>query len=374
MKKLLLGIIKFCTALVCLGLMGALLLTVGLSSGRAQQHSEGRPADVAIMDRFDMYMNNGLSTALDGVLTIDKVYWLKDDDLIAPKPDADKFGTAYDPATLDWLLEDAQGLLDGQETVFNTQTPVAEGTKIHYYLDETIFAVTWKQGVDGCMYTISEVKVGHPSQLRRFLSGGEYGSGMQMYTTSMARTVNAVVATSGDFYAFRSLGVIVYDGLVRRVNSEYVDTCYIDDQGDMLFSFRGELTDVASAQEFVDENNIRFSVAFGPALIHNGQRIETYTYILGEIDDRYPRSILCQKDDLHYLIVMVNNEWPYSLVPDLDQAADFVETLNVRQAYTLDGGQTAVTAFNGQMINRVLFDSQRYISDIIYFATAVPEE
>ena len=41
--------------------------------------------------------------------------------------------------------------------------------------------------------------------------------------------------------------------------------------------------------------------------------------------------------------------------------------------YTLDGGQTAVIAMNDKLINSVLFGFQRKISDIIYFATAVPD-
>ena len=39
-------------------------------------------------------------------------------------------------------------------------------------------------------------------------------------------------------------------------------------------------------------------------------------------------------------------------------------------AYTLDGGQTAVMIFNGQTFNRVDWDSERTMSDIVYFATA----
>ena len=42
------------------------------------------------------------------------------------------------------------------------------------------------------------------------------------------------------------------------------------------------------------------------------------------------------------------------------------------KAYTLDGGQIATTAFNGELINPVQFGAQKDISDVIYFATAVP--
>jgi exopolysaccharide biosynthesis protein len=42
-------------------------------------------------------------------------------------------------------------------------------------------------------------------------------------------------------------------------------------------------------------------------------------------------------------------------------------------AYCLDGGQTATIVMNNELVNRPVYGQQRKISDIIYFATAVPE-
>ena len=42
-------------------------------------------------------------------------------------------------------------------------------------------------------------------------------------------------------------------------------------------------------------------------------------------------------------------------------------------AYSLDGGQTATIVMNDELVNRPVYGQQRKISDIIYFATAVPE-
>ena len=49
-------------------------------------------------------------------------------------------------------------------------------------------------------------------------------------------------------------------------------------------------------------------------------------------------------------------------------------TFGCEKAYTLDGGQTAVIAMNDKLINQVSYGAQREISDIIYFATALPWE
>lgn len=46
--------------------------------------------------------------------------------------------------------------------------------------------------------------------------------------------------------------------------------------------------------------------------------------------------------------------------------------MGAKHAYALDGGQTAVLVMNNQVINRVVFNSQRKVSDIVYFATALP--
>ena len=350
-----------------------LLISLMLGSGSSVREKTGGKS-VELMDRYDMYMNNRISSAMEGVLSIEKVYWLSDSDMVAPEPNADGYGTASDPAQMEQFLADAQKVLDGHKTVFRLDTPIAPGTSIHYYQDETIMTVVWKQGMNGGMYTFCEVKIAHPSQLRRFLAGGEYGSEIQLKTTQMAQTVNAVLASSGDFYGYRREGIIVHDGVVRRANPARVDTCFIDSKGDLHFSYAGQMSGKEEAQAFVDANDIRFSVAFGPVLIENGKRVPiSDDYYLGQPADPYPRAALCQIDELHYLIVVLSSEGIYRYTSSLHSFASCIEKMGVEKAYALDGGQTATVAFNGRVINKIAQGSQRYISDIIYFATALPE-
>jgi exopolysaccharide biosynthesis protein len=345
------------------------------SDGVGQKKISTTPVDKRIMDAYDMDMNNRLSDALDGMLDIEKVYWLNDDILVAPEPDQENFGTFTDPRDMAPVLEQAKEMLGVENLTFSVDATLMPGSQGMYYLDETIFAVTWKTVIDGGVYTLSEVKIKHPSQLRRYLAGQEFGSAIQLTTTQMAAEANAVVASSGDFYAFRNFGVIVYDGVVQRVNgTKYVDTVYINDKGDLLFSYAGELTDMESAQAFVDENNIRFSMAFGPVLIENGkQKPINEIYALGQVMEPYARAALCQKGELHYLVAVINAEGGYKRSATLQRFSDVLMTFDVDKAYTLDGGQTAVIAMNDKLINRPVYGSQRNISDIFYFATAIPD-
>lgn len=365
--------ITLVAAVVSVVLTAALLTVVLLGSGAATSESRGAAQSVAMMDKYDMFMTNEISNALDGVLSIKKVYWLSDSDLVAPEPDPACYGQASSPAELMWLLEEAAELIDGQEMLFNENTPVWPGDKIYYYYDESILVITWKEVKETSVFTVSEVKVAHPSQFRRFLADGQYGSDKQYTTTQMSANVNAVVASSGDFYKFRQYGTIVYEGQVQRFEGHNVDTCFIDDNGDLLFSYRDAFQSQADAEKFVEENNIRFSLAFGPVLVNDGQACDVSGYILGEVNKQYSRAALCQMDKLHYVLVNSNAEGSYVEGQTIKSFAKHLADMGIQKAYALDGGQTTVIAMNDEMISNVDYGTQRQISDIIYFATAMPE-
>lgn len=349
-------------------LLSGMLLWIGNPARKAASDT----GDYALAQKYDMYVNNQVSDALDGILAVKKVYWIARDELVAPKPNPACYGESDDPSELGWLLDAAAELLDGQATYFSTEIQLLPGTKVMYYLDDTIFAVTWKEGRDYGAYTFSEIKIAHPSQFRRFLASGEYGSDKLFITTEMAASVNAVVASSGDFYRFRQAGVLVYDGVARRVTNWMVDTCYIDNEGDMHFTGVRDPMTLEEAQQYVDDNDINFSLAFGPVLIRDGAVCTPSNYSIGEINDEYSRAALCQMGRLHYLLATVNAERGYNYVPTIHRFAANLQQTGCYQAYALDGGQTAVIAMNNQLINSVLFGYQRRISDIIYFATAIP--
>ncbi|MBP3674508.1 MAG: phosphodiester glycosidase family protein [Oscillospiraceae bacterium] len=372
-RQSVLNICAAATAVFCVAITLTLLAVVLMSAGSKTTSTQANVQNATIMDKFDMYMTNEISNALDGVLSVEKVYWLSDSDIVAPEPNPSGYGQVDSPSELMWLLDEAKDLIGDQEMLFNENTPVWEGDKIYYYYDETILVITWKEIRDRSIFTISEVKVSHPSQFRRFLADGEYGSDKQYTTTEMAANANAVVASSGDFYKFRQYGTIVYGGQVQRFEGHYVDTCFINDDGDLVFAYRDQLQTEEDAEKFAEENNVRFSLAFGPILVDNGEVVQITNYPLGEIDREYSRAALCQMDDLHYLLVNCCGESNYQGRMRITTFAKYIGELGCEKAYALDGGQTTVIAMNDEMISSVDFGTQRRISDIIYFATAVPE-
>ena len=73
-------------------------------------------------------------------------------------------------------------------------------------------------------------------------------------------------------------------------------------------------------------------------------------------------------------MVAVNLEKPYGNAATVADLARALLDRGVPKAYTLDGGQTAAIIMHDELINAVEFGSQRNISDILYFATALPEQ
>ena len=371
-KKVSVVIAAVLSAALSVGLVLALLL----GAPPAPQVQQG--AQLAISKQFSRSVTNSLSDALtealdalpEEVVTIEipKEYWLSDEDLVAPEPDPDAYGRTTDPKDLEPVIAAAEKLLDGQSLVFTTDVTIAEDSEIVWYRDETILVITWKEMHDYKEYTFSEVKIHHPSQFRRFLSGGEYGSGVLYTASEMAASVNAVTASSADYYAYRPFGNTVYNGTVMRWGDTLLDTCYVDANSDLIFVENAELYKKEDIEAFVKENDIRFSLAFGPILLRDGEIATGYYYGIGEVEKAYSRAALCQQGPLHYVTVTANYGGA-----NIVRFAQVLQSKGIMDAYALDGGQTATIVTGDMLINRVDYGGERQISDIIYFATAIPD-
>lgn len=377
-------LVPLCT-FAAVRILSQMIYTVGTPKTAAI----GKTKDMAVVDSLDAYAQEKMGDAqsvLAGLNTSDftlptqpetepphEHYTIPADAAAAPKPNPSLYGSVRKPEDMEPVLEQAKWVLDGQKTYFQLNQQIYDDSIIRYYLDETILAVTWQEVHDDSVYTFSEIKVEDASQFRRHLAGGEYGSNIQYLTTEMAETVNAVVASAGDFYRFRDFGAVVYQGQAKRVEGTYAETCYIDFSGDMHFTRAGEVLTTQAVQQYVDENNINFSLAFGPILVDNYQLQEHSWYGVGEINEGYARSALCQMDSLHYLVVTANTTGVHQTIPTVAMFAKNIAATGCRMAYCLDGGQTATIVMNNELVNRPVYGQQRKISDIIYFATAVPE-
>ena len=365
-------------ALMCLVFMVfalAVIAWTGLNLHPASGTLSFSAADtkLRLADKLDVYVNNAASDALGDLTYIRKIYTLQESDTVAPAPDPNGFGSTKDPAEIEALIQRASILLDGQKMIFDASADFVPDEPIRYYFDDTILVIAWKEYIEQRCCTFAEVKIAHGSQLRRKLAEDSYSSSVQLYASDMASASNAVVAMNGDFYAFRDLGITAYQRKLYRNNPAQVDSCFFTASGDMLFSRAGQLMGQGEAQRFIEDNDVVFAIAFGPVLVDNGELQEITSYPIGEINTMYSRSCISMKGELHYLLMNINwdGDRPRATIPELGR---YVYSKGVDKSYTLDGGQTSEIVMMGGPINHVDFNSERSVSDIIYFATAIPEE
>ena len=338
----------------------------------------GDPAEVgtaqALGDRFAQAVENEVHiSALEDITFIRRSYAIPESALVAPRPDPALFGETDDPSVVQAVVDSAAELLDGQSLAWNKDIAFMPGSTIKYYCDETILAIAWKEALGNSAVSFGEIKTADGSQIRRYIANNSYGSDVQLYASDMARDVNAVIALNGDFYAFRKMGVTVYSRQLYRNEGKNLDTCFVTADGDLVFAHRGELKNDADTKSFLQEHNVVFSLSFGPILVEDGvlQSPESYgSYPIGEINNIYSRSGIGQLGERHYLIATLGEQGPYNTRAQLYTFAGYLAAKGCESAYALDGGQTATMIFNGRTFNRVDWDSERTMSDIVYFATA----
>ena len=374
-SRVLLTILAGFVTLGLAALFVRMLPVIGTTVGSGAGEQPRTRGTLALADAYARRVNNLSAAALDGIIPIPKSYLLPEDTVIAPAPDQANFGESADPADTVPVLERAAALLDGQETIWRPDTELRPDSTVRWYLDDTIFSVTWKQVIDWAVYTFTEVKVAHPSQFRRYFADNTFASPVQYLPTELAQTVNAVSAMSADFYKFRRYGIVVYQRQLCRAEGRWLDTCFVDTKGDLNFVRGGELTEEEDIRRYIEDNDILFSLSFGPILIEDGKNVTPEDYLVGEIKDYYARAAIGQLGECHYLLVTVNHEALYGpSAATTGMVAATLERMGVPKAYTLDGGQTASMIVNGELVNSVEFGNQRAVSDIIYFATAIPEK
>ena len=373
-SSILLTILAALISLALLTLFAKMLPFLGTTIGTAADTQRRERPALKFSETYRRHINNLSASAMEGIIPIPKSYLLPEDTVIAPAPDPANFGESADPADTAPVLERAAELLDGQSTIWTPETQIRPDSTVHWYLDDTILSITWKQVIDYAVYTFTEVKVAHPSQFRRYFADNTFASPVQYLPTELAQTVNAVSAMSADFYKFRRYGIVVYQRTLCRAEGRWLDTCFVDGKGDLNFVPYATLADEAEIQAYIDTHDILFSLAFGPILLVDGVNVTPEEYLVGEINDYYARAAIGQLGECHYLLVTINHERGYGdSAATTYMMAETLRKMGVPKAYTLDGGQTAAMIVDGKLINSVEFGNQRAVSDIIYFATAIPE-
>lgn len=240
------------------------------------------------------------------------------------------------------------------------------------YEDDTLSVRMESRQADDSVYHIAWVDIADASQLRTALAGPS-GVKKTAKPTQMAKDNNAVVAINGDYFQYRSGGYAVRQGeTLRKTPNTKLDLLVIDEAGNFNIFKKSNKKELTA---FLKEHKAVNAFTFGPALVVGGEVQTIYNSYGFAPQDRAPRVAIGQMGPLQYVLVVVDGRQEgYSRGVTLKMLAEFMGELTCQEAFNLDGGGSATMVFGGKCYNNISGESERNISDIIYFASAAPEE
>ena len=172
---------------------------------------------------------------------------------------------------------------------------------------------------------------------------------------------HAIVAISGDFYAYQPTGLLMRNGALYRNDPTGCDVCVLYADGVLATYRRGSVDNEAIlAAEPVQIWN------FGPALLdENGQVYPSYS-VLTAVGYPNPRSAVGYYEPGHYCLVVVDGRQNgYSAGLLISELAQLFQDLGCTAAYNLDGGGSAVMTFMHERWSRQSNGANRQLSDIL---------
>ncbi|MDD3214959.1 MAG: phosphodiester glycosidase family protein, partial [Eubacteriales bacterium] len=222
-------------------------------------------------------------------------------------------------------------------------------------------------------YHVAYIKVASPTQLRTYVAGG-LNSTRTSPTTTLAKSVNAVVAVNGDFYSKFTGGWIVRQGdTIRKKVSDNYDLLLIDENADFHLLPAGKTSQQKGIEALLKEHKIINGFFFGPALVMDGEACDISEHYGWDPFADNPRAAIGQLGSLTYAVVTVDGRIDESAGVTIPTLAAFMKQIGCEQAYNLDGGNSSALVFHNTMLSIKGNYNERSVNDIIYFASATEQ-
>ncbi len=236
--------------------------------------------------------------------------------------------------------------LDGSVTV--TEHSYVSG-KVAVYLSEIVY--------EDSVCHVADIYLCDVTDFRTVLAKDRFGRNITESVESMSERVNAVVAINGDYYGAHSNSFIVRNGVLYDDSRADDDICVLYADGTMVSYYE----DGFDTQAAID-NGAWQAWSFGPKLLDNGERPESYN---SKVSPRNPRAALGYYEPGHYCIVAVDGRSDISSGLTLPQLSGLFQTIGCTDAYNLDGGNTTAMYMNSTLTNERSGSGTRPCSDAV---------
>jgi len=234
------------------------------------------------------------------------------------------------------------------------------------YSDENIsIEITTHRAYDTDIY-VADVKLASVDYLKCAFAKDTFGKNITEKTSEIASSKDAIFAVNGDFYGAQNDGYVIRNGVLYRANTvTNKDALVIGADGSFEIILEKDVP-----AESLFENGARHVFSFGPGLLINGELAGTIDRYKGNSLTSNPRTAIGIIDELHYVFVVCDGRTSESRGLSVKELAKFMQTLNVKCAYNLDGGGSTTMFFNGRVVNKPTTYGDKFeersVSDIVY--------
>jgi exopolysaccharide biosynthesis protein len=268
--------------------------------------------------------------------------------------------------------------ITGASTQATTATLVSSAVQSddwNYQSEEvtiSIREVVTGSGSNKVTYFVADVQLADATQLQNAFANNSFGRNIIDYTSTIAEQNNAIFAINGDYYGFRTDGIVIRNGVIYREVPARMGLAFYKD-GTMKIYDETQ----TSAQALLDAG-VWNTLSFGPALVENGVVINNNGTInidtnLGNhpVSGNQPRTGIGIIDANHFIFVVVDGRSTgYSRGVSLDEFAQIFKDLGCTDAYNIDGGGSSTMYFLGRVVNNPLGRGQeRGTSDILFIGS-----
>lgn len=223
-------------------------------------------------------------------------------------------------------------------------------------------------GDDTVTYYVATVKLTDATALKSAFANNQFGRNITQKTSTIASNNNAIFAINGDYYGFRSSGIVIRNGVVYRDDGARAGLAFYRDGSVKIYDETS-----TNGQKLVKQG-VWNTLSFGPSLVKNGKIVDGIDDV--EIDTNFgnhsiqgnqPRTLVgAKKDGTLVFVVVDGRDAGYSRGVTMTEAAKIMLEQGCVTAYNLDGGGSSTMYFNGEVINEPSNGGERGTSDILY--------
>lgn len=273
-----------------------------------------------------------------------------------------------------YLIEHVEAkVADNKEFGAVTTTQIAAKSDDWNYQSDNIEIhikkVQTGSGKEKVTYFVADIQLQDAASLRSAFAKDKFGRNIVETTSKIASDNQAILAINGDYYGFRSDGLLIRNGtLYREVPARTAAALYKDGT---MSSF--DEKEIKSAALLTD--GVLHTLSFGPVLVKDGKVIDNFARVMVDtnfgnrsIQGANPRTGIGMISANHFVFVVVDGRMAnYSKGMTLSEFARTFADLGCVEAYNLDGGGSSTMYFLGRVVNNPLGkQEERGISDILY--------